>query len=357
MVIRNIFTGGTIGSRIDENGVISTSSDTSYELISLYQKHFGNKELVRQFINTEPYYILSENLTAKTLLKLISAVGTQLDEACADGQTNGIIIMHGTDTLPYSAAILGYVFGDSPIPIILVSSNYVLSDMRANGLINYAFAIDFIKHQNGHGVFVSYCNKGGVPTIHRATRLQPPIPYSDNVESVNNAWYGRYPHYIQGASENTVYDDLFLSNSAYKIFPDNLSHIGKPAKLTYKDLQLSDTSKDILRIPAYPGLCYPKIPSGTKAILHESYHSGTIAVNDNLKRFAAQAAKRNIPIYLSGLTAYHTEYETVAMYRQLGIQPLKDCSLVAAYCKLWLAASNGLDLSYIMHRCVAEDFV
>lgn len=356
MIIRNIFTGGTIGSHLNENGVISASQNAPYKLIELYKEYCGSRPLAAQFINSEPYCILSENLTAHTLLKLIAAVGAQLEEALQSGDTDGILIMHGTDTLSYSAAILGYIFGASPIPAVLVSSDYVLSDSRANGLINYAFAVDFIQNQKGRGVFVSYCNKNGVPTIHRATRLQPPVPYSADVSSVKNTWFGRYPQYRSEAADKTVHA-TYCSNPLYKTVSGNISHIGALSNLQYRDIKLTGAAKDILRIPCYPGMAYPSIPAGTKAILHESYHSGTIAINDNLKRFADQAAKRNIPIYLSGLAADSAEYETVDMYRELGIIPLKDSSLVASYCKLWLAASNHLDIPSVMNVSVAEDFV
>ena len=53
---------------------------------------------------------------------------------------DGIIITHGTDTLQYTSAMLGYMFDDVSIPIVLVSSNYVLEDKRANGLINLSKA-------------------------------------------------------------------------------------------------------------------------------------------------------------------------------------------------------------------------
>ncbi len=64
-----------------------------------------------------------------------------------------------------------------------------------------------------------------------------------------------------------------------------------------------------------------------------------------------------IPIYLSGLSAYMTEYDTVELYRKLGIIALHDSALIAAYCKLWLAISNNLDIKKVMNKSIAEDFI
>jgi len=146
-----------------------------------------------------PYTILSENLAADHIVTLAQTVNAMLQRE----DMQGVIVTHGTDTLQYGSAMMGYLFGNAQIPIVVVSSNYVLDDIRANGLINFRYAVDFIKGQYGTGVFVSYCNQGELPTIHRATRLQPLIPYSDYVGSVRNMWYGRFEngHYIS----NTEY--------------------------------------------------------------------------------------------------------------------------------------------------------
>lgn len=330
--IYNIFTGGTIGSRINNAGSISTNGDAPFQLTEMYLKNHRNVN----FINCEPYRILSENLCAKNLLSLINSVNTALKRTDIDG----IIITHGTDTLQYTAAILCYVFAAAKLPVMIVSSDFVLDDVRANGLINYTYAADFIINKRGHGVFVSYCNKGGIPTIHRASRLQPPVPYSGDVSSVSDSWYGKY------------YESGYIANPDYKISKDNTYEFVNP-----ENVNLSDCSDFILRIPAYPGFKYPALSQKTKAVLHESFHSGTICINNDLERFAKSAKALEIPIYLSGLSAYMTEYDTVELYRKLGIIALHDSALIAAYCKLWLAISNNLDIRKIMSKSIAEDFI
>lgn len=330
--IYNIFTGGTIGSRINNEGSISTNGDAPFQLTEMYLKNHSGVN----FINYEPYRILSENLCAKNLLSLINSVNTALKRTDIDG----IIITHGTDTLQYTAAILCYVFAAAKLPIMIVSSDFVLDDARANGLINYTYAADFIINKRGHGVFVSYCNKGGIPTIHRGSRLQPPVPYSGDVSSVSDSWYGKY-------CENG-----YIANPDYKVSKDNTYEFVNP-----ENVNLSDCSDFILRIPAYPGFKYPALSQKTKAVLHESFHSGTICISNDLEKFAKSAKALDIPIYLSGLSSYMTEYDTVELYRKSGIIALHDSALIAAYCKLWLAISNNLDIKKVMDKSIAEDFI
>ena len=102
-----------------------------------------------------------------------------------DEKYDGIIVTHGTDTLPYSAAALSYALGNDCIPVCIVSSNYPISDERANGIDNLHGAIRLMESgyttgETGNddkdagihcGVFVSYRNHDGVIYIHRASRL------------------------------------------------------------------------------------------------------------------------------------------------------------------------------------------
>lgn len=333
MKICTVFTGGTIGSVIDETGYIGPKEGTPYRLLEMYQKQYGTDV---EFETLEPYRILSENLSSKYIQMLMETVRKVLSEKVVDG----IIITHGTDTLQYGSALLGYVFDNADIPIVIVSSNYVLSDKRANGLINFRYAVKFIKEKRGKGVFVSYCNNGEIPTLHRATRLQPLIPYSDYVASVQDAWYGRYEngHYIANEEYHIKEGQAAIRNNA-------------------EGLQLSECSEEIAFIHPYVGMAYPELSDKTKVVLHSSYHSGTVGVHGPLQDFMVQALGRGIPVYLTGFLTGPNAYETVKEYENMGIKVLPTSSEVAQYCKLWLALSNGLDVETIMNMSVAQDWI
>lgn len=333
MKIGVIFTGGTIGSVLDASGYIGPKDGTTFRVLQMYQEKYGNDI---EFVTVEPYRVLSENLSAKHLLRLFETVRTMLREGAVDG----IIVTHGTDTLQYGAAMLGYVFGASPVPIVLVSSNYVLDDTRANGLANFYYGVEFIKEQCGTGVFVSYQNTGENPLIHRATRLQPLVPYSDYVASVQNRWYGIFKngHYIS----NSEYD---VKNGQVTMFSE------------VDEVQLKEDASEILWIHPFVGMTYPIVGEPVQAVLHSSYHSGTICVENPLKAFMEQMQERQIPVYLTGLLTGENAYETVKEYVKMGMIPLQTSSEVAQFCKLWLALSNGFDVQMIMNTSVAEDWV
>ena len=313
MKILSIFTGGTIGCRKSVDGILTAKEKAPYQLLEMYREKNGNQV---EFSTLEPYCILSENLSARYLTQLLAVVGEELKK-----DYDGIVITHGTDTLQYTAAMLGLVFEQAKIPIVLVSSTYILEDERANGSANFEGAVRFIEAKLGTGVFVSYQNTGESLTIHRATQLQCALQLSDRISSISDNWYAKWRE--DGFERNTNYRE-----KTYNLIFDTL-----PVRLTEK-------SKEILRIRPYPGMQYPTIPKETRVILHESYHSGTIPVGEELKKFVSEAKSRGIPIYVSGLSETEAVYETVKEYQELGIESLPEGGVITQYCALWLRLSN-----------------
>lgn len=335
MKITVLFTGGTIGSKVENDGYISLDKQNPYKLLDMYQKSYQkNMEI---FDTEEPFCILSENMNVEYLNHLILCVKKILEE----GMAEGIIITHGTDTLPYTAAILSYVFGTECIPIVLVSSDFPLEDDRANGLVNFKYAVDFIENGYGRGVFACYCNQGEFPLIHRGTRLLEYIPYTAFIQSIKDSYYGKYK------------GNLYEKNVSY----DSKSALGRECygHMDIKKYQLCKNSGEIIWIHSYVGMYYPNITEKTKAVLYNSYHSGTICISGELKEFVNQAKIHKVPVFVIGIAGDEKNYETVKQYEELGIQILPGISPVAAYCKLWLALSDGQNLWQAMESCIAED--
>lgn len=302
-MITYILTGGTIGSSIGADGVARPDAD-----ISVFT---GEDAAIRI-----PYNILSENLDAAHLNLLIKETADVIRE----GESEGIIITHGSDTLQYTAAILDIIFGGADIPIVLVAANYVLTDPRSNGKANLYFAQRFIKEKRGHGVFICYKNPKEAVKIHCGGKLMPHEAFSDKIKSVNDKIYGYYK------------DDTDKSTTEYI----QLGNIEEKEAYDGSIPCLDEKPGSILRLEPYPGMSYPEIGEGVKAVLLGSFHSGTIAVNDGLKSFLDKAHQRGIAVWLCGITRESTEYETISSYKKMGIHPVYDVSPVYAYCMLWL---------------------
>lgn len=307
-----IFTGGTIGSSAAEDGYFSPDASKGYQLLNMYQQQKGEDIC---FDTAEPYRTLSENLNGSHISKLISCVRENIGKGY-----QGIIVTHGTDTIQYTAAALGYALGNDTVPVVLVSSNYILEDERANGLKNFAAAVDFIQGGYGKGVFAAYKNDGEGVTIHRGTRLIAHQPYTDALYSVKNIYYGKYQ------------DEEFCKNKAYKEEDD------KTAALDWK---WSGEDSRVFCIQPCVGNRYPEIPEETEAVVLGSYHSGTVNTESlAIRKFAEQAKARKIPLFLTGVSQ-GSAYESTKAFESLGIRILPEMSPTAAYMKISMALSQG----------------
>lgn len=331
MKITVIFTGGTIGSSIGADGYIAPGAKQPYRLLEKYRENCradGMDEV--EFFVEEPYRILSENMNAGYVNRLADCVR----KVMARNDSEGIIITHGTDTLQYTAALLSYVFETDCVPVLLVSSDFPLEDARANGMANFMRAVEFIKCREGRGVFVSYRNdRNEEADIYRGTRLLMHQPYSARLYPLDGVSFHGKVCYNREASMDRMER------------PDG------------QELRLTEDAGNILWIRPCVGMTYPQAGPQVRAVLHDSYHSGTIAVNAGLEEFAGRMEQAGIPVYLTGASSGEAEYETVRMYEQYGIRVLPKMSLIAAYCKLWLALSNDLDVNSIMNTCIAEDII
>ena len=240
------FTGGTIGSTITD-GYAAPDADKKYRLINMYEEKiksskagetkddecagslFSGLETEKiEFVMESPYQELSENNTCSTMLFLAKYIKEQIESEKYDG----IIITHGTDTLQYTSAMLGYMFDDVSIPIVLVSSNYVLEDKRANGLINFAYAVEFVKGRYGNGLFVSYYNTGDVPRIHRGTRVMEHGAYTDYVFSVKNSEYGCFK------------DGKFVKNTKVDLYRKNKTYTKADYKSSENDMTIKEDKSE-----------------------------------------------------------------------------------------------------------------
>lgn len=327
-MIYTIFTGGTIGSIILENGRVGTDSPDRYTLLELYRESGGDGE----FVTARPYNALSETLDGEKLNLLAQAVSEGLKTDC-----EGIIVTHGTDTLQYSAAILGYLFSGAEVPIVLVSANYILSDSRSNGLENFRGAVDFIKSGSGKGVFVSYQNTGSVCVIHRACRLIQSEVFTDDVKSIFGQSFGR----IEGRA--------FIPSENYSVSKTDSDLFSPSSPLP--NLKNADGAVMWVKACVCPSIA---LTGKTKAILLESYHSGTVNT-EALSPLLLEAERRKIPVFLTGLAEDATNYETLSQYASLGIIPLRNKAPISQYCKLLLLIAAGMDITENMSRdCAGE---
>ena len=105
-----IATGGTIASTEDGNGL--SPALTGEELAQSVPETSGLCELDVM----QPMNIDSTNMRPSDWMQIRDVIV----EGYADH--DGFVILHGTDTMSYTAAALSYLIQDSPKPIVLTGS-------------------------------------------------------------------------------------------------------------------------------------------------------------------------------------------------------------------------------------------
>ncbi len=124
--------GGTIASKVDYSTGAVKPAMTPEEIISFTPR-------IHDLANIEVkmlFQLLSENMTPKHWSIIAKAVAEEINKGAY-----GIVIMHGTDTMSYTAAYLSYALQDLPVPVILVGAQRSTDRASCDTHINLLCAI------------------------------------------------------------------------------------------------------------------------------------------------------------------------------------------------------------------------
>lgn len=273
-----IFTGGTIGSDSDGKNV-ALSGASRKMLIDKYREAAGDGVA---FDVLTPINILSENVQKSDLQKLYDCI-----KSVNYGDYDGIIVTHGTDTLCFTVNWLSQVLCDIPLPLVVVSALYPLTDSRSNGVINFAGAVTFIGKSGLRGVYCAFANDNENCKIHLGARLV----YPDEINGFYHSALGAHFAEINGG--DVVYNSSPLLPTAEKV----LSDAATPASPALCDEIMLITMRSLLNFAVYDYL-----KTKPKAVIIELSHSGTVCTEGeelNFKRFAAYCNACGVPVVLA----------------------------------------------------------
>ena len=327
MKILVIFTGGTIGSTVNEN-YISLDESKKYALIENFNK---NNHTEVEFDTIAPYSIFSENLSGEQLTTLCKLVETKVKSGY-----DGIIVTHGTDTIQYTASALAFTV-KTKIPVVLVSANYPSGHKLYNGADNFIGAVRFIEQHKKAGVFIAYRNHSPSDVyIYPATRLTTHNEGRDTVYTIDFFPYG-------------IYDK---QGDEFKLF-------GEISKIKGRGgIGAVDFVKDpkILFLTSHPGDSFNYKVEDYNAVLIKPYHSGTLdTANQKFVEFCKKAKQNDIPIVIPNVIE-GVSYDSTANYEELGLIVLPYTAIPATYIKLWLAISLKADIKEFMLNEICGEF-
>lgn len=311
-----ILTGGTIGSRIDNNGNISPSSEPL-----LLNKCRSKLPADIEFSVLEPLCVLSENMTLKDRESLIQEV-LKADTNLYDG----IIIAHGSDTITYTASLTAMALRHIEIPIVFIASDKVLSDPLSNGPDNFISAVDFIT--DGvvkRGCYICYKDSVDRNAVYLATRLCESEPIFDSFHSIDNTYFG------------TTENGKFIYNNHH--LNPTIAEINKPkARIIPNDFKLKPIVSMLRSSPAFDYSRYNI--NGLSAIVNYGYHCGTTPEKCFLE-FAKDCNDKKVDVWLASFKDPEAPiYDSLSRILSLpNVHRLYNISPEAAYSKILLAYS------------------
>ena len=123
-----IYTGGTIGMKKTDHGyapVVGYIQEALASIPDMSRAEFPSWELY------EMHPLLdSSNMTVREWNKIASLIYDKYDDY------SGFVVLHGTDTMAYTASALSFILSGLNKPVVLTGSQIPLSELRSDGREN-----------------------------------------------------------------------------------------------------------------------------------------------------------------------------------------------------------------------------
>ena len=158
-----ISTGGTIASTVDYRTGAVTAQFTAEDVLRAVPELAGRANYRGRVVAN----ILSENMEPDMWQELATAVSEEI-EAGADG----VVVMHGTDTMQYSAAALSFML-DTPVPIVFTGSQRSADRPSSDNVMNAVCAVEAAKADCAEVLLCMHASASDEDcALHRGTRVR-----------------------------------------------------------------------------------------------------------------------------------------------------------------------------------------
>ncbi len=127
------YTGGTIGMRPSSQGYIPAAGFLTQTLAKMPE--FNRQEMPDFTIHEYDSLIDSSDMSPNDWQQIADDIQQQYQEY------DGFIILHGTDTMAYTASALSFMLEDLSKPVIVTGSQIPLAELRSDGQINLLNAL------------------------------------------------------------------------------------------------------------------------------------------------------------------------------------------------------------------------
>jgi L-asparaginase len=307
-----VYTGGTIGMIKDfETGVL---------------KAFNFKQLLQKIPELKHLDCTIETVSFKKPIdssNINPEKWVEIAEIIEGNYTtfDGFVVLHGSDTMSYSASALSFMLENLSKPVVFTGSQLPIGDLRTDAKENLITAIQIASLQEkGQSVINEVCLYFEYKLYrgNRTTKI--------NAEHFNAFASPNYPHLAESGVHFNVNSNIVLQK-----------------KTTKKLVVHKKMNRNVVIVKMFPGITDSVLSAiiaipNLKGVILETYGSGNAPTDDWFVNTLKKAINNGIHIInvtqCSGGSVNMGQYETSSQLKEIGVISGKDITTEAAITKL-----------------------
>ena len=308
-----IYTGGTIGMGC--NAKTGALEPLRFDQLS---KQMPELEQISADIDVHQFAppIDSSDMTPRLWSHLVRIIADNYE------QYDGFVILHGTDTMAYTASALSFMLENLTKPVILTGSQLPIGQLRTDGKENLITSIEIAsaKHDDGRPVVPEVCIyfSGKLLRGNRSTKI--------NADGFNAFDSFNYPH-LADAGITIVYHEEFILKPDYD--KPMTPHFALDPNVVVFTLFPGIQDNIVRHVLDAPEL---------RAIVMRSYGSGNAPQRPWLMKMLSDASNRGVNIINISQCAEGTvemaRYDTGYQLKNAGVISGYDSTVESAVTKL-----------------------